>query len=35
MYGSVSRHYWRFSTDLVVVSEFNAAGIGLGPGKRR
>lgn len=33
MYGSVSRHYWRFSTDLVVVSEFNAAGIGLGPGK--
>jgi putative selenium metabolism hydrolase len=33
MYDGVSRHYWRFSTDLVVVSEFNAAGLGLGPGK--
>jgi len=33
MYDGVSRHYWRFSTDLVVVSEFNVAGLGLGPGK--
>jgi putative selenium metabolism hydrolase len=33
MYSSVSRHYWRFSTDLVIVNEFDAAGLGLGPGK--
>jgi len=31
-YSSVSRHYWRFSTDLVVVNEFDSEGLGLGPG---
>ncbi|MGC8974725.1 MAG: M20/M25/M40 family metallo-hydrolase [Thermoprotei archaeon] len=33
VYNNISRHYWRFSTDLVIVSEFNARGIGLGPGE--
>lgn len=32
IYSNFSRHYWRFSTDLVIVSEFNAEGLGLGPG---
>lgn len=32
LYSGVTRHYWRFSTDLVVTNEYNAAGLGLGPG---
>ncbi|MEM2021235.1 MAG: M20/M25/M40 family metallo-hydrolase [Zestosphaera sp.] len=32
LYSGASRHYWRFSTDLVITSEFNATGLGLGPG---
>lgn len=33
LYSGVTRHYWRFSTDLVVINEYNAAGLGLGPGE--
>ena len=32
-YDKVSKHYWRFSTDLVIINEFNAKGLGLGPGE--
>ncbi len=33
IYSNVSRHYWKFSTDLVILNEFNAEGLGLGPGE--
>ncbi|MEM0297748.1 MAG: M20/M25/M40 family metallo-hydrolase [Zestosphaera sp.] len=32
LYGGVTRHYWRFSTDLVIINDYNAEGLGLGPG---